>query len=128
MLRAQNNSNHGEGKRMADGVNSYLLFFSAGSHFLLPLSCVKRVTDMKEREPEMALADFLELPEAGNLSDQAYLIIADCGDREIGIRAEVCLLYTSNFGNPDLPAIIRQWIGWQTDQAISCLLYTSRCV
>ena len=74
---------------MADGVNSYLLFFSAGSHFLLPLSCVKRVTDMKEREPEMALADFLELPEAGNLSDQAYLIIADCGDREIGIRAEV---------------------------------------
>ena len=37
----------------------------------------------------MALADFLELPEAGNLSDQAYLIIADCGDREIGIRAEV---------------------------------------
>lgn len=24
-----------------------------------------------------------------NLSDQAYLIIADCGDREIGIRAEV---------------------------------------
>ena len=68
---------------MADGVNSYLLFFSAGSHFLLPLSCVKRVTDMKEREPEMALADFLELPEAGNL------IIADCGDREIGIRAEV---------------------------------------
>ena len=44
---------------MADGVNSYLLFFSAGSHFLLPLSCVKRVTDMKEREPEMALADFL---------------------------------------------------------------------
>ena len=89
MLRAQNNSNHGEGKRMADGVNSYLLFFSAGSHFLLPLSCVKRVTDMKEREPEMALADFLELPEAGNLSDQAYLIIADCGDREIGIRAVV---------------------------------------
>ena len=74
---------------MADGVNSYLLFFSAGSQFLLPLSCVKRVTDMKEREPEMALADFLELPEAGNLSDQAYLIIADCGDREIGIRAEV---------------------------------------
>ena len=76
----QNNSNHGEGKRMADGVNSYMLFFSAASHFLLPLSCVKRVTDMKEREPEMALADFLELPEAGNLSDQAYLIIADCGD------------------------------------------------
>ena len=23
------------------------------------------------------------------MSDQAYLIIADCGDREIGIRAEV---------------------------------------
>ena len=43
---------------MADGVNSYLLFFSAGFHFLLPLSCVKRVTDMKERDPEMALADF----------------------------------------------------------------------
>ena len=64
----QNNSNHGEGKRMADGVNSYLLFFSAGFHFLLPLSCVKRVTDMKERDPEMALADFSEFLEAEDLS------------------------------------------------------------
>ena len=76
MLRAQNNSNHGEGKRMADGVNSYLLFFSAGSHFLLPLSCVKRVTDMKERDPEMALADFSEFLEAEDLSGQTYLVIA----------------------------------------------------
>ena len=73
----QNNSNHGEGKRMADGVNSYLLFFSAGFHFLLPLSCVKRVTDMKERDPEMALADFSEFLEAEDLSGQTYLVIAD---------------------------------------------------
>ena len=73
---------------MADGVNSYLLFFSAGFHFLLPLSCVKRVTDMKERDPEMALADFSEVLEAEDLSGQAYLVIADCGGREIGIGAE----------------------------------------
>ena len=66
---------------MADGVNSYLLFFSAGFHFLLPLSCVKRVT-------EMALADFSEFLEAEDLSGQAYLVIADCGGREIGIGAE----------------------------------------
>lgn len=73
---------------MDGGVNSYLLFFSAGYYFLLPLSCVKRVTDMKERDPQMPLADFLELPEEGDLSGQVYLIIADCGDREIGIGAE----------------------------------------
>ena len=64
------------------GENSYLLFFSAGYHFLLPLSCVKRVTDMKERDPDMPLADCLEL------SGQAYLIIADCAGRELGIGAE----------------------------------------
>lgn len=64
---------------MADGVNSYLLFFS-GFHFLLPLSCVKRVTDMKERDPEMALADFSEFLEA-NLSGQAILLqTAEAGD------------------------------------------------
>lgn len=28
-------------------------------------------------------------------------------------------VFRVDFGNPDLPAIIRQWIGWQTDQAIS---------
>ena len=73
---------------MDAGENSYLLFFSAGYHFLLPLSCVKRVTDMKERDPEMALADFSEFLEAEDLSGQAYLVIADCGGREIGIGAE----------------------------------------
>ena len=73
---------------MDAGENSYLLFFSAGYHFLLPLSCVKRVTDMKERDPDMPLADCLELQEAGELSGQAYLIIADCAGRELGIGAE----------------------------------------
>lgn len=28
-------------------------------------------------------------------------------------------VFRVDFGNPDLPAIVRQWIGWQTDQAIS---------
>lgn len=73
---------------MDAGVNSYLLFFLAGSHFLLPISCVKRVTDMKERDPQMALAVFFEVPDTGNVPEQVYLIIADCGDREIGIGAE----------------------------------------
>ena len=46
------------------------------------------MTDMKERDPEMALADFSEFLEAEDLSGQAYLVIADCGGREIGIGAE----------------------------------------
>ena len=56
---------------MDAGENSYLLFFSAGYHFLLPLSCVKRVTDMKERDPDMPLADCLELQEAGGGCDRS---------------------------------------------------------
>lgn len=76
---------------MDAGVKSYLLFLLSGFYFLLPISCVKRVTDMKERDPQMALAGFLELRETGNVSDQAYLMIAVCGDREIGIGAEKVL-------------------------------------
>lgn len=74
---------------MVDGVDSCLLFFSAGSHFPLPPSYIKQVTDMKKREPEMTPADFLELSKTKNLSGQACLIIAGCGDGGIGIGAEI---------------------------------------
>ncbi|MFR5011802.1 MAG: hypothetical protein ACLTDI_13025 [Acutalibacteraceae bacterium] len=44
---------------------------------------------MKEREPEMALADFWSCRRLEICQTRPICIIADCGDREIGIRAEV---------------------------------------
>lgn len=77
--------------------DSYLLFFTAGFHFLLPLEWVERVTGMTGRDPELPLADFAGLahPSCGTdcagLEDDPgrdYLIIAGTDAGKFGISAE----------------------------------------
>lgn len=68
--------------------NSYLLFFSAGFHFLLPLRWVDRVMDVSKCDQELPVTDFAGWREDTGLSGQSYLILADCGDRKLGMKAE----------------------------------------
>lgn len=71
-----------------DGLTeSYMLFFLSGFHFLLPLTCIGRISAADEADPDLPEAVLTGLP-TGRDGRRIYKVTVECGEQKAGIWAE----------------------------------------